>query len=208
MPYLNADVPRWQCYVRREYLYDLADHHGELEPVVVFGLASRPGYAVGFHVMTSDGAVIWRLPVSALVHREDAPEIPLDHLQLWDCFSEHVSVHEFAWLGGSRVQVLLKDGNWYPGRYMFTIDWTGSPEADGAGDIGHKCGHVIALDNGCYAIQPNNRLLWASPSFVSRPFGRRPDYLTNTHVWRCEGVGRWATEDSNRMFYEVSEDGR
>lgn len=206
MAYLNADVPRFECLVRREYLYNLEAHHGEVEPVVVFGLASRPGYALGFHVMTSSGALIWRLPISALVTKEDAPNLPLDHLQLWDAMSADVSVHEFAWLSGARVQVLLKDRKWYPGRYRFTVDWTGSPEADNPGDIGHKCAHLIELDCGCFALQPNNRILWASPSFVSRPFAERPDYKTNTHVWRCETARRWATEESDRMFYDTTEE--
>lgn len=109
--FLNADVPRWQCLIRREYLYDLQDHHGETEPVVVFGLASRPGYALGFHVMTEAGAVIWRVPISALVHKPDAPVIPLDHLQLWDAFSPEVSVHEFDWLA---IHHLLNDRGGLP----------------------------------------------------------------------------------------------
>lgn len=203
--YLNADVPRWECFIRKEFLYDQKRGHGEVVPVVVFGVASRPGYAVGFHVMTEGGAVIWRVPVHALVHKPTAPQIPLDYLQLWDCFSADVSVHTFDWLANCRVRTVLKDRKWYDGRYMFTLDWTGSPEADGAGDIGHKCGHVLELDNGCYAIQPNNRILWAEPSFVARPFEDRPDYLTNTHVWHCERVSRWATEDSDRMFYDTQE---
>src|SRR5690606_1913691 len=204
MAYLNADVPRFECLVRREYLYNLEAHHGEVEPVVVFGLASRPGYALGFHVMTSSGALIWRLPISALVTKEDAPNLPLDYLQLWDAMSADVSVHEFAWLSGARVQVLLKDRKWYPGRYRFTVDWTGSPEADNPGDIGHKCAHLIELDCGCFALQPNNRILWSSPSFVSRPFAERPDYKTNTHVWRCETGRRGGTEESDRMFSDTT----
>lgn len=205
--FLNADVPRWQCWVRSEHLYDLVDHHGEFTPVVVFGITSRPGYAVGFHVMTNEGAVIYRLPVTALVHDQAAPNLPLDHLQLWGCFSTEVGVHEFDWLAKLRVKTVLKDRKWYDGRYMFTLDWTGSPEADGAGEIGHKCGHLLALDIGVYAIQPNNRIAWYEPSFVTRPFAdtlKPPHYRTNTHEWHCEREHKWLTEDSPAYFYDVT----
>jgi hypothetical protein len=32
----------------------------------------------------------------------------------------------------------------------------------------HKCGHVLALDNGNYAVMPNNRILWSIPSFTTK----------------------------------------
>jgi hypothetical protein len=30
----------------------------------------------------------------------------------------------------------------------------------------HKCAHIIALDDGNYAAQPNNRCIWDIPSFT------------------------------------------
>jgi hypothetical protein len=39
---------------------------------------------------------------------------------------------------------------------MFTSDWCESEDAEEAGDGGHKCAHLIALDNGNFAAQPNN----------------------------------------------------
>ena len=46
------------------------------------------------------------------------------------------------------------------GQYMFTLDWYGHEDAEEAGDGGHKCAHVIALDDGNFAAQPNNRIQW------------------------------------------------
>jgi len=37
---------------------------------------------------------------------------------------------------------------------MFTRDWYGHEDAAEAGDGGHKRSHVIALDNGNFAAQP------------------------------------------------------
>lgn len=205
MPELNVDVPVWECWLRREYLYDLQDHHGEVERCTVFGIASLPGRAVGFHVLIhSTGAMIWRLPISALMHKIDAPPIPLDHLELWDCFSVNVTVTEFTHLFNRRCMVILKDRQRCEGQYCFTIDWHNSAYAENAGDGGHKCGHLIALDNGCYAIQPNNRMLWADPASIPEPFQKIPDYVTNSHEWAVEHNTKWATSDDSRMFYGVN----
>ena len=207
MSFLNADVPPFTCLLRREYLYDLRRHHGEYEPVVVFGLASVFSRAIGFHVLTERGAQIARVPLSALVWKENAPQIPLDYLELWDCFSYRVSVHTFGFLDGLRCRTVLKDGQWHEGVYMFTVDWCDSALAESAGEIGHKNAHFIRLDNGCFAAQPNNRMLWYEASFITNPYaaGERPDFILNTHLWKCEGKSKWVTEHSDRMFYEVEE---
>jgi hypothetical protein len=206
MSFLNADVPHWYALLRAEYLHDLKSHHGEFEPVAIFGLASIPSRALMFHAMTERGACIFRLPLSAFVHKTDAPDIPLDHLELWDCFSDQPSVHAFAYLRGLRARVFLKDRSLHWGTYQFTVDWTGSPYADDPGEGGSKCAHIIALDNGCYAAQPNNRIYWSEPSFITKPFkdDERPDYVTNSHVWAVEREGKWHAEDSNRVFYDVA----
>lgn len=204
MPELNVDVPLTYCKLRAEYLYNCEDHHGLFVPCAVFAASSIQGRAVGFHVLLSNGALIYRLPISALVHLETAPDLPLDHLELWDCFSAHMTAQEYIFLRGMRVDVLLKDGEVYPGQYLFTLDWWGSSLADNPGEGGHKCAHVLALDNGCYAAQPNNRLRWYDPSFVTEPFPVRPDYKTNDQVWSVENRGpRWATEPTSRMFYDL-----
>jgi hypothetical protein len=57
-----VNVPRFYCFLRKEFLYDGEAHHGELLNVCVFGAASIHGRALGFHVLTENGAVIWRLP--------------------------------------------------------------------------------------------------------------------------------------------------
>jgi hypothetical protein len=203
MPELNADIPRFQCFVRKEFLYDQQRGHGEFMDCVVFGIASIPGRALGFHALLSDGAQVARIPIHALAHHREAKSFPVDNLQLFDCFAYQVSVHEFSFLSGLRCRTVLKDGNWYEGQYLFTIDWYGNIESESAGDLGHKNAHFLKLDNGNFAAQPNNRILWAEPSFIAKPFQERPDYLTQTRVWKCEGIGKWATEDSQKMFYEV-----
>ena len=121
MATLNVNVPRFYCFLRKEFLYDGEAHHGELLNVCVFGAASIHGRALGFHVLTENGAVIWRLPLHAFCHKSNAPVQALDWLQFWDCFSYEVAVTTFERLQDSRVRVQFKDRSWEGGQYMFTI---------------------------------------------------------------------------------------
>ena len=208
MSLLNANVPFLRCRLRKEFLYNLEEHHGELVDAYVFGACSIRGRALGFHCMTDVGGVFWRLPLHAFVHKDGAPALPLDHLQLWDCLGYHLAVTRYDFLRDLSCRVLLRDRKWYAGQYLFTLDWC-HPDAE-ALDTSfaehpdqHKCGHFLALDNGCFAVQPNNRILWQEKSFVTNPPRGRPDYRINTHVWFCESGGDWAAEDSDRFFYDT-----
>jgi hypothetical protein len=205
--YLNANIPQFPCLVRREFLYNLETHHGEFENAYAFGVRSVQCRALGFHVALDNGAVFWNLPIHALVHRPVAPHIPLDFLELWDCFGPNISVTQFTFLKELRCDVLLKDRTTAQGVYMFTIDWS----ATDPGEIDvtfsevpseHKCAHLIRLDNGLFAAQPNNRVLWRQSSFVVKRDGERPDYKLNTHKWVCEYNPKWVTEDNDRYLYE------
>jgi hypothetical protein len=202
LPTLNTDVPRFYCLVRQEFLYDGECHRGEFLKVCVFGAASIHGRALGFHVLTENGAVLWRLPLHAFCHRPDAPALPLDWLQFWDCFSYEVCCTVFERLQDSRVRVQLRDRSWVGGQYLFTFDWHGHEDAEEAGDGGHKCAHFIALDNGNFAAQPNNRIQWFCPAFIT-PFTEKPDYLTNTRVWKVERE----TETTRGFFYDDASGG-
>ena len=206
MPTLNDNVPLWDCKIRSEYLYDLQSHHGEYTNCSVFGAASVYGRAIGFHVLTHRGAQIARLPISALVHKEHDPHLPLHHLQLWDCFSYEFSVTQFDYLSEMRCKVILRDKQVYNGTYMFTIDWYGNNDSEEPGEDGHKNSHIVALDCGCYSAQPNNRMIWHEPSCGTDPWridrDERPDYLINTHKWKCEIDSKWTAEDSYAYFYE------
>lgn len=198
-----ADIPHIDCWVRKEYLYNLESHHGEFEKGVAFGIRSIQGQALLFCVMMDNGAQVWNLPISALITKKDAPDIPLDYLQLWGMLGYDVSVHEFGFLSGARCRVVLKDRTTHDGTYLFTLDNFGSQYSETYGELGHKSFTIIELDSGCLVAQPNNRVLWANPSFIAKPFSIVPDYTINTHIWNPETLGRWVTEDSNKFFYQI-----
>lgn len=109
----------------------------------------------------------------------------------------------FSHLAERCCRVLFPDRTQHNGRYRFTVDWYGTSDAERAGDGGHKCAHVIELEDGNYCALPNNRILWADPALIPTPFQARPDYLTTTHTWNCEQGTKWAAEDTDRMFYAI-----
>ena len=82
MAYLNANIPATYAQIRREYLYDCKKHHGEVEDCIVFGLSALTGRAILFHAIMENGAVFYRLPISAFIQKgfEMHPECPQDDL--------------------------------------------------------------------------------------------------------------------------------
>ena len=69
MAYLNANIPVTYAQIRREYLYDLKKHHGEVEDCIIFAMASITGRPILFHAIMENGAIFYRLPISAFIQR-------------------------------------------------------------------------------------------------------------------------------------------
>jgi hypothetical protein len=209
MAYLNANIPPIYCKIRTEYLYDMDEKKRGERDCVIFGLASISGRALLFHVLLPNGAVYYRLPISAFFQkhfsRDQVPDMRPDELQLWNCFSYWPSVHVFDFLSGVDGKFRGKDKNFYPGNYLFTVDWA-HPEPNIL-DVEHsqipqehKCAHILALTNGNYAAQPNNRILWHVNNYTTD--NDWPDYKVQNTVWDVEGSD-WITEDTDKMFYEI-----
>ena len=106
---------------------------------------------------------------------------------------------------GEKVKYFGIDKKFYYGQYLFTIDWA-HPDPNIL-DVEHsevpdehKCAHILALTNGNYAAQPNNRILWDAPNYTVGD--GVPDYSVQTTKWNVENKD-WLTEDSNKMFYEI-----
>jgi len=211
MAYLNANIPPIYCKIRTEYLYDMDEARRGEEDCVVFGIASISGRALLFHIMLPNGAVYYRLPISAFfqkhLQRAEVPDMSVDFLQLWNCFSYYPSVHCFDFLSGVHGKFRGKDKKFYEGQYLFTIDWA-HPETNilntEHSEIPqeHKCAHILALANGNYAAQPNNRILWHVNSYTTDTSW--PDYKVQNTYWEVEGPD-WITEDSDKMFYDVED---
>lgn len=199
MALLNIDLPRHLYgFIRAEFVYDLQEHHGELLPCVIFAAASQRNRSLTFHVLLEDGAQFARIPLHALCYLKDAPRMTLPDLMLWDCFGEDVTVAAFAYLREMEATAFLRSGE-QRGTYVCSFDWVGNGYSETPEQ--HKVMHLLALQNGCFALQPNNRLRWEDPSFT-RPFVRWPRYRTNTRYF-CAETSLGEIKDPEAYFYGV-----
>jgi len=206
--YLNANIPLIECYVRGSFLRDQRDSHDKYFWCVVFGVSSIPKQVPLFHFQMEDGGVWWRCPISAFCQEEGVKEQPLSELILWDSFSYNISVTTFYQLAGSKVKFLQRDKKEQLGKYLFTLDWSEGDynELDfsyASKPDQHKCGHVIQMDNGNFAIQPNNRCRFFD-SNMGVDFSKPPliNRLVNTHTWSVEDEPKWTTDETEIGQYD------
>jgi hypothetical protein len=140
-------------------------------------------------------------------YRSEVPDMSVDELQLWNCFSYYPAIINFNFLNGQRGKFFGKDKGLYSGTYLFTVDWA-HPDSNilnvEHSEIPqeHKCAHILELSNGNYAAQPNNRILWNIPSYTTEV--NKPDYKVQTTYWNVENKD-WKTDNSDAMFYDIDE---
>jgi hypothetical protein len=190
-----SDIPTpFYCYVRAEYLYNHTSGHGHFVEAMVYGLSSIPGRAWGLSALLNNGALVQHLPVSAIVFKTPpTANYPLDFLQVWNCYGWEFAAHEYKALAGIPVKVYMKEGKWENGEYLFTAapyndHFSSAPDQ-------HKHFNFVKLDCGLLCTVPGNRMLVYESSFVTIP-DSRPQYKTNTHVWKVEGLSDSAPFDS------------
>jgi hypothetical protein len=217
MSYLVASIPPIEVFIRKEFLYDFTKDsknkllgENEYESAHWITTKSIPNQALYFESFLHDyGALYDKLPIHAFVWKTDIDKnniYPLDWLQLWDCFSYNISVIKKQRLRNARCEVIMKDKSKAPGQYLFTIDscssdpneldvsWSETPNE-------HKSFNIIKLDNGQFAAQPNNRVLWKHQSQTPSTDLKTPYFKFSTKTWICENSDRWSAAGSSTFTY-------
>lgn len=210
MSFLVANLPPVHCYIRREFLYDFQRGHGEFESCIWVTLKSLRSQAFRIEAyLPRYGALYDKLPLHAFVSRTDnLPEsfLPLDTLQIWDCFSYDFTIVQKAFLRNLSCQFYAKDKQMYNGEYMFTVDHA-APDlniidtsyAEWPED--HKSFNFIQLENGQYAAQPNNRCLFFDAASNPKEM-LFPDFKVCTKKYVCETNPKWRLGDSDLVTYD------
>jgi hypothetical protein len=217
MAYLVANIPPIEVFIRKEFLYDFTkDNKGKLlgedeyESAHWITTKSIPNQALYFESFVHNyGALYDKLPIHAFVWKTDIDKnnlYPLDWLQLWDCFSYNISIIKKQRLRNARCEVIMKDRSKAPGYYLFTVDscssdpnevdvsWSETPNE-------HKSFNIIKLDNGQFAAQPNNRILWKHQSQTPSTDLKIPYFKFSTKTWICENSDRWSAAGSTTFTY-------
>lgn len=201
---LNINIPLIECYVRQSYLTD--GRMNGVEKCVIFAHCSIPGYAPMFHCQMENGAVYYRLPISAFCWDEYAPDPTVYETGYWNSFSYYPVVNVYSWLASQTAKFKTRYGKIMKGEYVMTIDWC-EPDPNlvecslAETPTEHKCGHVLRVQDGNFYIMPNNRIVWAEPSFVVKD--EIPHhYRTNSNYYNIEKADSFRlSEDNDKQFY-------
>lgn len=203
MSKLNANIPSFKALVRKSHFTKNEEDKNTFLNVYCFAIQSVSGTILTFHVMTDDGMVRSRVPMSEIFLSEPKNDIPSNYKQLWDCFSENVSVIKYDFLLHHRAQIVLRDGNKVWGTYMFTVDWFDNPYSDEPSD--YKCGHIFKSDDGYLLCMPNNRLFWRDSNWVTKKLPEDlKQYKVDDILISVENQSdRWVSEDSDSFYYDI-----
>lgn len=211
MSFLVANLPPIHCFVRREYLYNFARGHGEYEPCIWITAKSLRGQALRIEsYLPNYGALYDKLPISAYVSRDTDLDVenflPLDSLQIWDCFSHNLAVVQKSFLSNLSCRFYAKDKAWYMGRYLFTID-NAAPDSNildttyAEWPEDHKSFNIIEMSNGQYAAQPNNRCIFLDAASNPKQLAF-PDFHVCSVKYSVETNPKWALGDTETVMYE------
>ena len=157
------------------------------------------------------GGAMWaRMPITALVGDTEFEEWPepmaVHDAQPWDCSSHHHAVYVID--RATPCPWLAKiDGNFFPARYMFTVDYTESEIADDPAQ--HKQSHVLELLDagewtGNIVALPNNRVRVTHPAWFEYGQGA-PDFRPSAHIHYSKSDLDY-TLDVNRVFDNLYND--
>ena len=201
---LNSNIPSFKALVKKKY-FTKNSEDTEYYNVYVFGVQSCSGQILTFHVMTDNGMLRSRVPLSEIYIKEPTNDIPDHFKQLWDCFSENVSIIEYDFLVYHKAQVVLRDGSKVWATYLFTIDWYDNPYSNEPSD--YKCGHVLKSDDGYLLCQPNNRIYWRDSNWITKELPEDlKQFKVDTEIISVENKSnRWVTEDGNSFYYDTKE---
>jgi hypothetical protein len=202
---LNANVSSFKAVVKKSYFTKNEADSDEYYNVYVFGIQSIAGKILTFHILTDSGMMRSRVPLSEIYIQKPEKDVPFYYKQLWDCFSENVSVIQYDFLAYHKCQVVLRDGSKVWANYMFTLDWYNNPYSNEPSD--YKCGHILSSDDGYLLCMPNNRIFWKDSNWVTKKLPEDlKQYKVDTELLSVENQSdKWITEDTDSFYYDIIE---
>ena len=214
MSQLICNLPAIHVWIRREYLRDHEDGHGEFVKGVWVSCKSMPGRAFYFETYLPDyGAMFDKLPISAFVSEPETPkkDLELHNLQFWNCMDYGVvSIHK-QFVSSMMFEAYTRDQGKLKGTYVATIDnyhadintidySTSETPAE------HKSHNLLELENGQFGLYPNNRMrIYDNSLTPDKPL--MPDFKVSTMEYQVENnpsLSRYG--DSDDYFYKSKDE--
>jgi len=154
---LICNLPAEKVWVRREYLRDHQDGHGEFVEGVWVAAKSIPGRAFYFETYLPEyGAMYDKLPISAFVRSPETPvtDMSLENLQFWNCMDYGVALDygvacmNKGFVSSMDCEVFTRDHGLMRGQYLFTLDnYHANPDV-----IDNNVSEVPILITGCVCM--------------------------------------------------------
>ena len=214
MSCLIANLPSVEVWVRKEYLTDHQSGWGEFVKGVWVSVKSIPGRAFYFETYLPEYAAMYdKLPISAFVSepKKPEPDMPLNNLQFWNCMDYGVVAVTKQFIGGMDYECYTRDYGTQRGTYVCTIDnYHQDPNvidyATSESPSEHKSHNLIELDNGQYALYPNNRLrIYDNSLTPENP--KTPDFKVSTEYYQVEnGYGRDGLGHEENYFWKTAKE--
>ena len=206
---LICNLPSVEVYVRKEYLRDHEDGHGEFVKGVWVSAKSIPGRAFYFESFLPEyGALFDKLPISAFLREPKIPDPDLDlpNLQFWNCMDYGVVAITKQFIGSMDYEILTRDHGIMHGSYICTldnyhadadvIDYTTSEQP-----AEHKSFNLLELDNGQFCLYPNNRMRVYDNSLTPKE-PKMPDFKVSTEYYQVENGYEYRLGDTDEYFWD------
>lgn len=209
---LICNLPNNKVWVRKEYLRDLEDGHGEFVEGYWVTAKSISGRAFYFETYLPEyGALFDKLPISAFVSSPKTPEVdlPLQDLQFWNCMDYGVTCIEKRFIGSMDYEVFTRSHKILKGTYLFTLDnyHTSADEVNyGTAEQPeeHKSFNCLELENGQYALYPNNRMRVYDNSLTPK-VPKMPDFKVSSVHYQVENGYEYRLGDTEEYFWKTKE---
>jgi len=212
MSCLITNLPAQKVWVRKEYLRDLNDGHGEFVEGVWVSAKSMPGRAFYFETYLPEyGAMYDKLPISAFVSRPETPtpDLDLPNLQFWNCMDYGVTTVCKQFVASMDWEIRSRHFGTLRGHYICTLD-----NYHNSADVidystseipeEHKSFNLIELVNGQFALYPNNRCRIFDNSLTPET-PKIPDFKVSTIEYQVENGVDWGRlGDTDEYFWETS----
>ena len=195
---LVVNLPAKKVYVRKEYLTDHQTGFGEFVEGVWVSAKSIPGRAFNFETYLPEyGAIYDKLPISAFLDRPETPQPDLDlpNLQFWNCMDYGVVAIQKQFIASMDIELRTRNFGSISGEYLFTLDNYHSDvniiDTNVSEDPQeHKSHNCILIENGQFALYPNNRMRIYDLS-ITPETPKTPDFKVSTKYYQVENGTKW-----------------
>ena len=213
MAELICNLPSKDIWVRKEYLRDHQDGHGEFVKGVWVSAKSIPGRAFYFETYLPEyGALFDKLPISAFLSEPETPEpdLPLNNLQFWNCMDYGVVAISKNFIGSMDFEILSRDHGALTGSYICTLDNYHSDinaidYSTSETPAEHKSHNLLKLDNGQFCLYPNNRMRVYDNSLTPQE-PLQPDFKVSTIEYQVESGNRTRLGDTDEYFWKTKDE--